>query len=67
VLRFQRVLRSIRNSQEVNWSALATEHGYSDQAHFVHDFRDLSGMTPTAYRPRSADEQNHVPLAATAR
>lgn len=28
-----------------------------DEPHAIHDFRNLTGLTPTAYRPRSAEEQ----------
>ena len=41
---------------------VALEAGYFDQAHMINDFRALTGMTPTAYRPRSAGERNHVSL-----
>jgi AraC-like DNA-binding protein len=47
----------------VDWSELAAEHGYADQAYPIHDFRALTGLTPGTYRPRSAEEQNHVPVA----
>jgi AraC-like DNA-binding protein len=30
-------------------SQLATELGYSDQAHFIRDFRAIVGMSPAAY------------------
>ncbi len=33
-------------------------------ADLIHDFRDLTGMTPTAYHPSSPQRRNHVPLAA---
>ncbi len=48
-----------------DWADVAAEHGYTDQAHLIHDFRALTGITPTAYRPRSVEERNHVPLAAS--
>lgn len=35
-----------------DWAELASTHGFSDQAHLVHEFRALLGMTPTAYRAR---------------
>jgi len=64
VRRLQRVLRSIADPSLADWSGMAARHGYTDQAHLIHDFRALTGMTPAAYRPRSATECNHVPLAA---
>ena len=63
VRRLQRVVQSIVDPGAADWSALAAQHGYTDQAHLIHDFRDLTGITPAAYRPRSAAERNHVPLA----
>jgi AraC-like DNA-binding protein len=67
VRRLQRIVGSIRGHSGVDWSMVAAEHGYTDQAHFIHDFRDLTDMTPTAYHPSSAQRRNHVPLAAPAR
>ena len=63
VRRLQRVVKFVSGCGEVDWSAVAAEHGFADQAHFIHDFRDLTGITPTAYRPRSTEEHNHVPVA----
>ncbi|MFE4914922.1 DUF6597 domain-containing transcriptional factor [Streptomyces sp. NPDC056652] len=34
---------------EVDWAELATELGYSDQAHLVRDFTATVGVPPTAY------------------
>jgi AraC-like DNA-binding protein len=62
VRRLQRVLCSISGAHDVDWCETAAEHGYADQAHLVHDFRELTGMTPTAYRPRPIEERNHVPV-----
>jgi AraC-like DNA-binding protein len=62
VRRLQRIVASVKRPLEVDWCAVAAEHGYSDQAHLIHDFRDLTGMTPTAYRPSSPQRRNHVPL-----
>jgi AraC-like DNA-binding protein len=65
VRRLQRVLGSMSAANSVDWAALAAEHGYTDQAHLIHDFRALTGITPSAYRPSQA-ERNHVPFAPPA-
>jgi AraC-like DNA-binding protein len=62
VRRLQRVLRSVGRNGETSWAEVAAEQGYYDQSHLIHDFRELTGITPTAYRPRSASERNHVPV-----
>src|ERR671916_461816 len=33
----------------VDWASLACDAGYFDQAHFGHEFRDFTGLTPTRY------------------
>lgn len=63
VRRLQRILHSVPRPADADWTMVAAEHGYTDQAHFIHDFRDLTGMTPTAYHPSSPQRRNHVPLA----
>jgi AraC-like DNA-binding protein len=62
VRRLQRVVGSICDTPDADWCDVAAVHGYVDQAHLVHDFRELADMTPTAYQPRSAEEHNHVPV-----
>lgn len=63
VRRLQRVLLTVTVADGVDWAQVAARHGYFDQAHLIHDFRALTGVTPGRYRPRSAAEHNHVPLA----
>ncbi|MGH7600000.1 MAG: AraC family transcriptional regulator [bacterium] len=48
-LRFQKVFKAVERNQAVNWSFIASECGYYDQAHFIHDFKEFSGQNPTAY------------------
>ena len=64
VHRLQRVLRAVRRSSNPDWCALAAEHGYADQAHLIHDFRDLADITPLEYKPHSQQRNNHVPIVA---
>jgi AraC-like DNA-binding protein len=63
VRRFQALLRLRAESGDEKWVQLALEAGYSDQPHLTHEFRRLSGLTPSAYRPVSRDALNHVAAA----
>lgn len=59
--RLQRVLTSLPGDRP-DWSGVAAAHRFADQAHLIHEFRSITGVTPTAYVPRSPGESNHVPL-----
>jgi AraC-like DNA-binding protein len=60
VRRFQQALARAHADQEVDWIDVALSSGYCDQAHFIHDFRAFSGLTPTGYRAGRTAFQNHV-------
>jgi len=62
VRRFQKVLRRIGMGRELNWTRVALDCGYFDQAHFIHDFRAFSGLSPTAYAAHRTEHLNHVPI-----
>lgn len=66
VRRFQRLLGAVTSGggygRTVDWARLAIAHGYHDQAHMIHEFREFAGLCPTAYEPRSGHAQNHVPM-----
>jgi len=36
--------------------------GYYDQAHFAHEFREFSGMSPTAYLAHERPWPSHVAI-----
>jgi methylphosphotriester-DNA--protein-cysteine methyltransferase len=59
VRRFQHVLRSVEDATGVDWADVAVSCGYFDQAHFVHDFREFAGVTPSMYL-RFRASRNHV-------
>ena len=65
VRRFQRLVRAAGDGADGQWARLAAECGYHDQAHLIHDFRALAGITPAAYAPRSPGEFNHVPISTS--
>jgi AraC-like DNA-binding protein len=60
ILRFQRSLRRAHKGQHVDWTRVALDCGYFDQAHFIHDFRSFAGITPTGYQAARTEFRNHV-------
>lgn len=62
VMKFQQTLQSIEQISTPNWSQLALDCGYYDQAHFINDFRSFSGLTPNEYMVKKGDYLNYIPL-----
>jgi AraC-like DNA-binding protein len=62
IRRFQEVVHLIGRGQRIDWVDVALACGYFDQAHFIHDFRAFSGLSPTAYLTQRGTHLNHVPL-----
>jgi AraC-like DNA-binding protein len=64
--RFESVLRSIDISQPVDWTQLAYQCGFYDQAHFSKDFAAFTGASPSDYlrlrRQLCAENPEHLPL-----
>jgi AraC-like DNA-binding protein len=60
--RFQGVLWQTALGAPVDWSDVALAGGYCDQAHLAHEFRDFSGISPTAYLASERTVVNHVPI-----
>jgi AraC-like DNA-binding protein len=50
--RFQRAVAGLETAPYRRLAALAVDCGYSDQAHFIHEFRAFAGVTPTDYVAR---------------
>jgi AraC-like DNA-binding protein len=48
ILRFQRTVASLRSSP-FDLCTTALDRGYADQAHLGREFRELAGLSPTAY------------------
>lgn len=57
--RFQHVLGAVEHRVEVDWTSVAISCGYFDQAHFIHDFREFAGVSPTMYL-KFRSSRNHV-------
>jgi AraC-like DNA-binding protein len=60
VCAFQSAIAWIGFKPEVDWADAAAACGYYDQAHFIHEFRAFTGMTPAAYLKRRGPFLNYV-------
>jgi AraC-like DNA-binding protein len=49
VIRFRHSLSRLRASRRGDWADVALECGYYDQAHFINEFREFSGYTPSEF------------------
>jgi AraC-like DNA-binding protein len=48
IARFQKLLAEVRSQAIIDWSTLAFELGYFDQAHLIREVSALAGVTPTS-------------------
>ncbi len=60
--RFHRVIAVAQRRQRIDWAGLALDCGYADQAHLSHEFREFSGLTPTAFGRRGGEWNGHIAL-----
>lgn len=49
VLRFQAALKMLLNQQSETFTDIAYKNGYFDQAHFIKDFKEFTGITPKEF------------------
>jgi AraC-like DNA-binding protein len=49
IVRLQATLKRARRAPVNDWALFALESGYYDQAHFISDFKHLTGVTPTNF------------------
>jgi AraC-like DNA-binding protein len=47
--RFQAVLRRLASTAKPDWTKLATESGYYDQAHLIREFNHFTGFSPQKF------------------
>jgi AraC-like DNA-binding protein len=62
IRRFQNVVAAIHKLREPDLAEMALCCGYFDQAHFIHDFRVFSGVSPSAYLKYRTSSPNHVAM-----
>lgn len=61
--KFQKVIQLIEQQQKIDWAMLSYECGYFDQAHFIKEFRDFSGINPGLYLEKRGPYLNYLPIA----
>lgn len=49
ILRFNEILKQIQNKEMIQWSQVAYSCGYSDQSHFIKEFKLFSGFNPQEF------------------
>jgi AraC-like DNA-binding protein len=62
IVRFNSLLRRMAPDARPDWADLAAMHGFYDQAHFVRDFREFTGTTPTDFLRTRGPDGNSVVL-----
>jgi len=64
VLRFNDVFVQMQSDQFLSWSDIAQLCGYSDQSHFIKEFRHFSGFNPESFLKEDFPEEadNFFPL-----
>lgn len=64
VLRFNDVFVQMQGDQFLSWSDIAYRCGYSDQSHFIREFKNFSGFIPESFLSEEFDEDspNFFPL-----
>ena len=64
IIRFNSILQRIHQQEKIQWSDVAYECGFSDQSHFIKEFRHFSGFNPAEFieQQRHQEEPNFFPL-----
>jgi AraC-like DNA-binding protein len=62
IMRFQKTINDIEHRRQVSWTSIADDCGFYDQSHFIADFRNFSGMTPTEYLDHRGQFLNYIPV-----
>ncbi len=57
LVRFDRAARGIASRGTMAWTHFALTHGYSDQAHFINEFKEFAGVTPAQFESELATEE----------
>lgn len=63
ILRFNDILQRIQNMEKIAWADITYTCGYSDQSHFIKEFKHFSGFNPSEFIEEQHNQQsNFFPL-----
>lgn len=64
ILRFNDILQRIHQKENICWSNIAHDCGYSDQPHFIKEFKHFSGFNPQEFISQdfNREDTNFFPL-----
>lgn len=62
IIRFQSTLTALRTPRSENLSAIAFQHHYADQSHFIREFKEFSGLSPTQFNSQINEMVENFPL-----
>lgn len=64
ILRFNDILRFLQSDHRPAWAAVAHHCGFTDQSHFIREFRHFSGFSPQQFVDEAFDREvpNFFPL-----
>jgi AraC-like DNA-binding protein len=64
IVRFKGAYNYVQRHPNATWTEISHHFGYSDQSHFIRDFREFTGENPTAFLSLYAPRES-TPLALT--
>ena len=59
IMRLQKVIQIAKDKPNVKWTDILYQFPFYDPAHFAHDFKELTGMTPDKYLSLRTFDENH--------
>lgn len=62
IVRFLHVMEAAERANDCSWTKLANEAGYSDQAHFIRDFKALAGISPSRLSKLNGKKPDECPI-----
>ncbi len=62
IARFGRLMADLHDRSDVAWWDVVEQNGYYDQSHFIREFREFSGFSPTEWLKRRGPYVAHIPL-----